>query len=190
VRSLAAFRMVVHDRSSTAGALLGVVAIVFLVGQQLSVLFGLLNYMSVLVDHSNADARRLVRGGSRGRLPTPAAGRRPLGLRRSRRNGSLGFRVRDGRPAGLRQTGAADTGNGHGDRRPQGSRCRGHGRRPRVSGHAGLRPVGQGQRDRGHAARPLFGNPAAFQARNGFRYWPPVPSWSVSWGRSLRSARP
>jgi putative ABC transport system ATP-binding protein len=47
--------MVVHDRSSTAGALLGVVAIVFLVGQQLSVLFGLLNYMSVLVDHSNAD---------------------------------------------------------------------------------------------------------------------------------------
>jgi putative ABC transport system permease protein len=56
VRSLTAFRMVVHDRSSTAGALLGVVAIVFLVGQQLSVLFGLLNYMSVLVDHSNADA--------------------------------------------------------------------------------------------------------------------------------------
>jgi putative ABC transport system permease protein len=48
--------MVIHDRSSTAGALLGVVAIVFLVGQQLSVLFGLLNYMSVLVDHSGADA--------------------------------------------------------------------------------------------------------------------------------------
>lgn len=56
MRSLAAFRMVVHDRSSTAGALLGVVAIVFLVGQQLSILFGLLNYMSVLVDHSGADA--------------------------------------------------------------------------------------------------------------------------------------
>lgn len=56
VRSLTAFRMVVHDRSSTAGALLGVVAIVFLVGQQLSILFGLLNYMSVLVDHSGADA--------------------------------------------------------------------------------------------------------------------------------------
>ena len=56
MRSLTAFRMVVHDRSSTAGALLGVVAIVFLVGQQLSVLFGLLNYMSVLVDHSGADA--------------------------------------------------------------------------------------------------------------------------------------
>jgi putative ABC transport system permease protein len=48
--------MVVHDRSSTAGALLGVVAIVFLVGQQLSVFFGLLSYMSVLVDHSGADA--------------------------------------------------------------------------------------------------------------------------------------
>jgi putative ABC transport system permease protein len=56
MRSLTAWRMVVHDRSSTAGALLGVVAIVFLVGQQLSVLFGLLNYMSVLVDHSGADA--------------------------------------------------------------------------------------------------------------------------------------
>ncbi|MDD2453383.1 MAG: ABC transporter permease [Synergistaceae bacterium] len=55
MRSLTAFRMVVHDRSSTAGALLGVVAIVFLVGQQLSILFGLLNYMSVLVDHSGAD---------------------------------------------------------------------------------------------------------------------------------------
>jgi putative ABC transport system permease protein len=48
--------MVLHDRSSTAGALLGVIAIVFLVGQQLSILFGLLNYMSVLVDHSGADA--------------------------------------------------------------------------------------------------------------------------------------
>jgi putative ABC transport system permease protein len=55
MRSLTALRMVVHDRSSTAGALLGVVAIVFLVGQQLSILFGLLNYMSVLVDHSGAD---------------------------------------------------------------------------------------------------------------------------------------
>lgn len=56
MRSLTALRMVIHDRSSTAGALLGVVAIVFLVGQQLSILFGLLNYMSVLVDHSGADA--------------------------------------------------------------------------------------------------------------------------------------
>jgi len=56
MRSLTALRMVVHDRSSTAGALLGVVAIVFLVGQQLSIFFGLLSYMSVLVDHSGADA--------------------------------------------------------------------------------------------------------------------------------------
>jgi putative ABC transport system permease protein len=56
MRSLTALRMVIHDRSSTAGALLGVIAIVFLVGQQLSILFGLLNYMSVLVDHSRADA--------------------------------------------------------------------------------------------------------------------------------------
>lgn len=56
MRSLTALRIVAHDRSSTLGALLGVVAIVFLVGQQLSILFGLLNYMSVLVDHSGADA--------------------------------------------------------------------------------------------------------------------------------------
>jgi len=56
MRSLTALRMVIHDRSSTAGALLGVVAIVFLVGQQLSILFGLLNYKSVLIDHRGADA--------------------------------------------------------------------------------------------------------------------------------------
>ncbi|MGB9691027.1 MAG: hypothetical protein ACPL7D_02545, partial [Candidatus Sumerlaeaceae bacterium] len=56
MRSLTALRIVVHDRSSTAGSVLGVIAIVFLVGQQLSILFGLLSYMSVLVDHSGADA--------------------------------------------------------------------------------------------------------------------------------------
>ena len=55
MRSIAALKMLLHDRSTTAGAVLGVVAIVFLVGQQLSVLFGLFNYMSVLVDHSGAD---------------------------------------------------------------------------------------------------------------------------------------
>ena len=55
MRSLAALKMLLHDRSTTAGAVLGVVAIVFLVGQQLSVLFGLFNYMTVLVDHSGAD---------------------------------------------------------------------------------------------------------------------------------------
>ena len=47
--------MLLHDRSTTAGSLLGVVAIVFLVGQQLSVLFGLFTFMSVLPDHSGAD---------------------------------------------------------------------------------------------------------------------------------------
>jgi len=56
MRSVTGFKMLVHDRSSTAGAVLGVVAIVFLVGQQLSVFFGLLSYMSVLVDHSGAEA--------------------------------------------------------------------------------------------------------------------------------------
>lgn len=55
MRSRVALRLLLHDRSSTGGALLGVVAIVFLVGQQLSILFGLLQYMSVLVDHSGAD---------------------------------------------------------------------------------------------------------------------------------------
>jgi hypothetical protein len=55
MRSLVAWRLLLHDRSSTAGSLLGVVAIVFLVSQQLSIYFGLLNYMSVLVDHSGAD---------------------------------------------------------------------------------------------------------------------------------------
>jgi hypothetical protein len=47
--------MLLHDRSTTAGSLLGVIAIVFLVGQQLSVLFGLFTFMSVLPDHSGAD---------------------------------------------------------------------------------------------------------------------------------------
>lgn len=56
MRSVTGLRMLLHDRSSSAGAILGVVAIVFLVGQQLSVFFGLMGYMSVLVDHSGADA--------------------------------------------------------------------------------------------------------------------------------------
>jgi putative ABC transport system permease protein len=55
MRSLVAYRMLAHDRASTAGSVLGVVAILFLVGQQLSTLFGLFTYMSVLVDHSDAD---------------------------------------------------------------------------------------------------------------------------------------
>ncbi|MCX7988695.1 MAG: FtsX-like permease family protein [Thermodesulfovibrio sp.] len=56
MRFLVAIKMAIHDRSTTAGAVLGVVAIIFLVGQQLSVFFGLLNLMSVLPDHSVADA--------------------------------------------------------------------------------------------------------------------------------------
>ena len=55
MRGLVAYRMLVHDRSSTAGSVLGVVAIIFLVGQQLTTMFGLFTYMSVLVDHSGAD---------------------------------------------------------------------------------------------------------------------------------------
>jgi len=47
--------MLLHDRATTAGSILGVVAIIFLVGQQLSILFALLTYMSVLVDHAGAD---------------------------------------------------------------------------------------------------------------------------------------
>ena len=50
-----ALRMLAHDRATTAGAVLGVVAIIFLVGQQLAVLNGLFTYMSVLVDNSGAD---------------------------------------------------------------------------------------------------------------------------------------
>jgi hypothetical protein len=48
--------LVLLVRSSTAGALLGVVAFVFLVGLLLPVLFGLLIFMSVLVDLCGADA--------------------------------------------------------------------------------------------------------------------------------------
>lgn len=55
MRGLVAYRMLAHDRSSTAGSVLGVVAIIFLVGQQLTTMFGLFTYMSVLVDHSGAD---------------------------------------------------------------------------------------------------------------------------------------
>ncbi len=55
MRRYAAVRMLLHERSTTAGAVLGVVAIVFLVGQQLAVLFGLLALMSALIDNSGAD---------------------------------------------------------------------------------------------------------------------------------------
>lgn len=55
MRRLVALRMLLFDRSSTAGSVLGVVAIVFLVGQQLAVFFGLQTFMSVLPDHAGAD---------------------------------------------------------------------------------------------------------------------------------------
>ena len=55
MRRLVAIKILLHDRSTTAGAVLGVVAIIFLVGQQLTIFFGLLSFMSALVDHSGAD---------------------------------------------------------------------------------------------------------------------------------------
>jgi len=55
MRSLVALKILLHDKATTAGSLIGVIAIVFLVGQQITVLFGLFTYMSVLVDHSGAD---------------------------------------------------------------------------------------------------------------------------------------
>jgi len=55
MRQIAAFKMLFHDRATALGAIAGVIAIVFLVGQQLSIFFGLLSYMSFLVDNSSAD---------------------------------------------------------------------------------------------------------------------------------------
>jgi putative ABC transport system permease protein len=55
VREKAAFKMLFHDRASAVGAIAGVVAIVFLVGQQLAIFFGLLSFMSFLSDNSGAD---------------------------------------------------------------------------------------------------------------------------------------
>lgn len=74
MRSYAAIRMLLHDRSTTAGAVLGVIAIVFLVGQQLAVLFGLLTLMTAVVDNSGADIWVLSRNagtiGTAGSLPS------------------------------------------------------------------------------------------------------------------------
>ena len=55
MRRLVAIKMLLHQRATTAGAILGVVSIIFLVGQQLTVFFGLLDLMAALVDHSGAD---------------------------------------------------------------------------------------------------------------------------------------
>jgi len=55
MRRLTALKMLLFDRSTTAGSVAGVIAIIFLVGQQLAILFGLFTYMSALVDNSGAD---------------------------------------------------------------------------------------------------------------------------------------
>lgn len=55
MRRSAALKMLFHDRATALGSIAGVVAIIFLVGQQLSIFFGLLNFTSVLVDNSGAD---------------------------------------------------------------------------------------------------------------------------------------
>lgn len=73
MRRRVAVQMLAHERSTTAGAVLGVVAIVFLVGQQLAVLFGLLTLMSALIDNSGADIwvvpRNVNNTNSTGTLP-------------------------------------------------------------------------------------------------------------------------
>jgi len=55
VRNSAAFKMLFHDRASALGSIAGVVAIVFLVGQQLAIFFGLIGFTSNLVDACGAD---------------------------------------------------------------------------------------------------------------------------------------
>jgi putative ABC transport system permease protein len=55
MRSSAALKMLFHDRATAIGSIAGVVAIIFLVGQQLSIFFGLLSFMSRLADISGAD---------------------------------------------------------------------------------------------------------------------------------------
>lgn len=55
MRTIAAIKMLFHDRATALGSIAGVIAIIFLVGQQLAIFFGLVNFMSVLVDVSNAD---------------------------------------------------------------------------------------------------------------------------------------
>jgi putative ABC transport system permease protein len=60
-RESAAFKMLFHDRAAALGSIAGVVAIVFLVGQQLAIFFGLMSYMSGLADRSGADVWILAR---------------------------------------------------------------------------------------------------------------------------------
>jgi len=55
MRGTAAFKMLFHDRATAIGSISGVIAIIFLVGQQLTIFFGLLTFMSSIVDISGAD---------------------------------------------------------------------------------------------------------------------------------------
>jgi hypothetical protein len=55
MRKYAAFKMLFHERATAMGAIAGVIAIVFLVGQQLAIFFGLLGFMSSLADNSGID---------------------------------------------------------------------------------------------------------------------------------------
>jgi len=55
MRRSAALKMLFHEKATAFGSIAGVIAIIFLVGQQLAIFFGLLGYMSFLVDNSNAD---------------------------------------------------------------------------------------------------------------------------------------
>jgi putative ABC transport system permease protein len=53
--------MLFHDRATALGSVAGVIAIVFLVGQQLAIFFGLTGFMSSIADTSGADAWVLAR---------------------------------------------------------------------------------------------------------------------------------
>jgi len=55
MRRTAALKMLFHDRATALGSVAGVVAIVFLVGQQLAIFFGLTGFMSSIADNSGAD---------------------------------------------------------------------------------------------------------------------------------------
>lgn len=54
-RAQTALRLFLHNRPASAGAILGVIAIVFLVGIQLAILFGVIEIISNEITHSGAD---------------------------------------------------------------------------------------------------------------------------------------
>jgi len=73
MRKTAAFKMLFHDRAAAIGSISGVIAIIFLVGQQLTIFFGLLTFMSSVVDISGADiwilSRNADNANSSGTIP-------------------------------------------------------------------------------------------------------------------------